>query len=45
MEDSKALHRHSLVILFECLFVFDTPGMYRAHMDAEGNLNVKIYKK
>jgi len=23
----------------------NTPGMYRAHMDAEGNLNVKIYKK
>ncbi len=22
----------------------NTPGMYRAHMDAEGNLNVKIYK-
>ena len=23
---------------------FSTPGMYRAHMDAQGNLNVKIYK-
>ena len=23
----------------------NTSGMYRAHMDAEGNLNVKIYKK
>ena len=22
----------------------NTPGMYRAHMDAEGKLNVKIYK-
>ena len=22
----------------------NTPGMYRAHMDAVGNLNVKIYK-
>ena len=23
----------------------NTPGMYRAHMDAEGNLNIKIYKE
>ena len=22
----------------------NTPGMYRAHMDADGNLNIKIYK-
>jgi hypothetical protein len=22
----------------------NTPGMYRAHMDADGNLKVKIYK-
>ena len=22
----------------------NTPGMYRAHMDADGNLKIKIYK-
>jgi beta-aspartyl-peptidase (threonine type) len=23
---------------------FNTPGMYRAHMDSDGNLEVKIYR-